>query len=128
MTDWDPEPQDREWYTHRHTGERGFRVVRNGKDAIRLDRPTDPFAIRSMAEEWQRDEGWRPLTVHQRAQIAFEADRALCRALGMHAEAKKGWNELSDRERNVWVELGPKEDTRAGLWEVIMEWGKDLAR
>ncbi len=126
--DWDPELGAREWFTHRYTGDRGFRVRRAGKDVIRLDRPADPFAIRPLTEEWLKDEGWRPLTVGQRAQVAFDADRSLCRSLGLHAEAKKTWNDLSDSERIRWTERGPTDPTRAGLYAVIMEWAKDLAR
>lgn len=126
--DWDPELGMREWYTHRSTGDRGFMVRRGGKEMIRLDRPMDPHAVRPMSADWLRDEGWRPITVHQRAQVAFEADRALCRALGMHEDAKKNWNELSDGARMRWTTTGPLEEPRAGLWEAIMEELRDLAR
>ena len=128
LLDWEPELGMREWYTHRGSGDRGYLVRREGKDMIRLDRPSDPHAVRPMSSDWLRDEGWRPITVHQRAQVAFEADRALCRALGVHEETKKNWNELSDSARIRWTTTGPLDEPRAGLWSAIMDELRDLAR
>jgi hypothetical protein len=126
--DWDPELGERTWFTHRLTGERGYLIRRDGEDRIRLDRPNDPYAIRKKEADWVQDESWRPITVNQRAQIAFEADRALCRALGLHAEAKRNWNELRDDDRIRWTGTPPKDETRARLYAAVMEALEDAAR
>lgn len=128
--DIDPPSAERVWFTHTMTGERGYLAKRGGKDVIRLDRPMDPHATRPMGPDWQRDEGWRPITVNQRAQVAYAADLALCRALGNHAGAKKAWIDLPDSERITFIESGPSEEDgpRHKLWLHVMVALEDLAR
>lgn len=128
---WEPTPAERIWYSHILTGDRGYFIRRDGKDCIRLDRPTDPYAVKQLTADWQKDETWRPITQAQRAQVAFEADRALARALGLHKESERSWINLKDEERIAWVNNGPmrkERDPRQKLWEAIMEATKELAR
>lgn len=41
--------------------------------------------------------------------IAFEADRELCRLLGLNDKAAKDWQSLSADERSRWILVGPTE-------------------
>lgn len=119
--DHDPEPRDRVWYEHRQTGDRGWMVRRDGKDWIRLDRgprverlqPVNPAA-------WRQVNDYRPMTEHQLAQVAFEADRKLCFFLGQHERSRKEWESLSDKARIRYVKEGPGGDHRQVLYDAIM--------
>lgn len=102
--DWNPEPGEREYYRSKMTGDRGWLVRREGKDLIRLDRPMEEL-LRPL-HGWQRDEEALLLPASQAAQVAFEADRALCRIYGLHAEARKTWADLKDKERIAFINDG----------------------
>lgn len=103
--DWDPLPGEREWYRHSTTGDRGYRVRREGKDAIRLDRPEQEL-IQSM-HGWTRDEYGSMFVREQIARIAFAADRAVCGVVGDHAIARQVWHDLREQDRVKFVAKGP---------------------
>ena len=103
--DWDPLPNDRIWFRNRKTGDRGYKVRRDGVEMIRLDRGSQEIILK-MAE-FDPDHERRPINRGQLAIVAFEADRALCRALGKHKQAAKQWPSLSEEERRTWLTTGP---------------------
>lgn len=121
MTNWDPKPTQREWYRHVMTGERGFRIVRNGMDRVQvarqgenLDRPLDP-------REWTRETEQRPYSVAQIAQVAHAADAILCRHIGLYETARKKWADLTDEQKQRWYEGGPRHPKRQKLYRSIMD-------
>lgn len=105
---YEPQPNQRDWYSHTRTGDRGYLVRRDGVDYVKLDRPNEEILKRHNGE-WHKDEEHRPMTTAQIAQVAYEADRKLCFFLGKHERARKEWVSLSDKERIAWMREGPKE-------------------
>lgn len=105
---WDPSPTLRTWYSHVTTGDRGYLVRRNGKDAVRLDRGPTVEIIKPLNKEWQPDEERRPISRGALARVAYVAHQAFCRALGEHEAARTEWESLSDQERQCWLDgTGP---------------------
>jgi len=126
--DWDPRPDERVWYSHTRTGDRGFLVRRDGKDMIRLDRPGDDQAVRKLNSEWQTDHDYRPLTRHHVGQVTFEADKRLCWPLGLHSLGNREWLSLSDKERIAWMNQGPPDGVRLAVWKAIVEALREISQ
>jgi len=121
----DPKPSERVWFRHRQNGQLGYLIERDGKTKIRLDRASDPYAIRP----YNPDE-WLPMVTHTRvprqavAAIQWAADRALLRALGAHREAGRDWHGLTDAQRVEFMDKGPGKlhgEERRKVWEAIKE-------
>lgn len=118
----DPKPADRVYYRHLETGDRGYLVERNGKPAIKWDRPfagdTSPDLTR-----WKKEDDAVPLfSQHQIAMVAFAADKECCRALGQVDIAQRVWLDLSEKQRRDWMTDGPKTKVgpRRELYEAIV--------
>lgn len=123
MTDQDPSPDRRVYYTHAQTGDRGYLVKRYGSDHIKYDRVGPDQTIPFRPQDWREDVARRPLQEHEMAQIAYEADRRLCRALGKVREANRQWIDLPDAERIRFVQSGPavpRADLRMWLYRAII--------
>lgn len=121
--DWDPMPHERVWYSWKPTGDRGWLVVRDGVDCVRLDRPNHEL-IKPLSE-CRKENEHRPLTAYDVAQVAHAADRVLCRVLQLYAEPRKEWIELKEEERIRWCNEGPKHPKRALMYACIRETLKD---
>lgn len=125
----DPTPDKREWYSHVRTGELGYMVKREGALCVKLDRPNQDIVKPYREAEWRRENDHRPLTRQHLALVCFAADRELCRALGMHEQAKRDWLSLTTEQRVAWMDTGPQKPAeRARLWATIMKTLKPLAR
>lgn len=125
----DPKPHERMYYRHTSTGDRGWLVRREGRDMIRMDRGAHEELREFKPTIWVRDNETRPLTVWSVAQVAFAADRQLCRAIGLHELAKKAWLDLSENKRREWMETGPKGpelEKRRKLYEAITDSLREL--
>ena len=103
---FDPQPADRQWYRSVSTGDRGYLVRRDGKDVIRLDRPMQELLF-PKTDDWKEDIYGSLLLESQAAAIAFAADREVCRAVGLHLESRRGWQDLTDAERIKFLKDGP---------------------
>jgi hypothetical protein len=120
----DPEPAEREWYSHRQTGDRGWLVERDGRKMVHLDRKDQggfeelrPFDENS----WEKRVEPKVLIRNQAAQIAWAADRQLMQFLGKPQEAKMKWLELHENKRIAWVARGPgTTGARQRLFDAIM--------
>lgn len=125
--DWEPPESERTWYRNAQTGDRGYLCRRDGKQMIRLDRPQDPSAISQFSESlWHIDRESRPLTEMQTTQVAYEADQALCKALGLYAKTKD-WISQPEPMRIAWKRKGPqKPEVRAKLYKAIRAALKEL--
>lgn len=127
--DWDPGPGEREWFSHAVNGDRGWKVFRGGKPFIHMDRPQQKMERPFREGEWTPDLERRPLTRFAITNTAFEADRTLCRHLGLHDKANKDWLSLTTEQRIEWMERGPKmPDVRAELYAAIMDVLRPLAK
>lgn len=107
---WDPPAPDRQYFRHVTTGDRGYIVRRDGKDVIRLDRPMQEIIKAKNENEWKEDEYGSTVLRTQVAMVAFAADRAACTLVGLHAESRVTWAELTDKQRAAFTVGGPQKD------------------
>ncbi len=126
---WDPTPHQRQWYSHRDTGERGYVVRRGGEDVIRENK-VQYEVIHKLDHNWKEDKEHRPLNMAQLAQVAFIADQQLCRSIGLHDVARKEWAHLLEQEKAEWINgKGPKgPKIRVRLFQKVWEALKEDAR
>lgn len=118
---WDPKEGSRSWYRNAATGDRGYVVRRDGKAMIRLDRPHQEI-LKRLDETWIEEDATRPLSPIHIARICFEADRALCAALGDMQKARADWQKLTDHQRQAWITQGPARPAqRAVLYSAIRQ-------
>lgn len=121
--DFDPIPPDREWFRHETRGDRGYRVRRNGKDMIRLDRPMQEL-LEPLTGQWKRDE-YGSLFLHEQiSRVAFQADRGMCALVGLHPESRVTWQDLPDKQRTEFIRNGPPEEAhpaRRVVYEAIFK-------
>lgn len=123
--DYDPPKQAREWVRHVQDGQLGWKVVRQGKTMIKLDRGAQAVEMNYRETDWIEELEHRPLNKWQIAKVAFEADKALCIALGDIAGSKREWINLRDESRQRWIDRGPSGSTpehevRRGLFKAVM--------
>lgn len=122
LPDWDPKSDDaKSWYRHATTGERGFLVRRDGKSYVKLDRPNQEI-LRRLDESQIEEDATRPLMPIHVAKVCFDADKALCMALGLMDKARADWDKLTDLQRQAWITVGPKKPAqRASLYATLKE-------
>lgn len=113
--------EERKFFRSSVDGERGYLIHREGVDYIKLDRPNEEVLRHyNNGQQWVPDVERRPLSKGQIAKVCFEADRELCRALGMYDQTRKDWLDLSDKLRIAWMNDGPqKTPERKALWSAI---------
>jgi hypothetical protein len=118
---FEPLIAERVWYQHTQTGDRGYLVRREGKDAIRKDRPsTDDYTFN--VGEWKlAADATDKFSAVQIAQVQFEADKKLCWALGMPELAKRDWVNLTEKARLKWMKDGPAAPERAKMYAAVGE-------
>lgn len=116
--------QPRLYYRHVTQGHLGYLVQKDGRDYIQFDRVGEPVLRHFKHEEWIAEAEPRPLSDIAIARIAYEADRALCRALGM--PQTKDWLNLHDDERVSFLHNGPPSAVRQGLWLAIHAYVRGL--
>ena len=117
MREATPDAQ-RSYYRHIESGEKGYRVSRDGRDFIKIDRPGDPVERVFRAADWLPEIEVRPMPPMALARIAWAADRELRTALGILGG--KDWINLPERERIAWMQEGPSEPPRRALYDAIM--------
>lgn len=120
--EWEPKERERTWYRNAVTADRGYLCRRKGRDMIRYDRPNDPHAIEPYDEvKWTIDREHRPMQPLQTTLVAYAADQALCRGLGLHNKIMD-WISLKEGVRIEWIKKGPtKPAIRAELYQAIRE-------
>ena len=119
----DPPVRERVYYRHSQTSDRGWLVLRDGKQAIRFDR--------GAVDQWTHNvKDWNLEHVEtakyndmQIAQVAFEADKKLCWALGLTDLANREWSKMPEELRVKWLKAGPPATAleRVGLYKAIKE-------
>lgn len=109
------------WYRHRQTGDRGKLETRDGEKVIVYDRPAADQWVPYHENEWRIETEARTYSMMELGQIAWAADRELCRILGDYARAEKKWSEISESVRQTWIVKGPKSpESRVELFGAIM--------
>lgn len=118
---FEPLAADRVWFNHRDTGDRGYRVTREGKEAIRYDRPgIDQYSFDT--QKWLEATDKLPqFSAIQIAQVCFEADKKLCWAMGRPDLAKREWLDMTEKARKKWLEDGPSDASRKAVYVAIRE-------
>lgn len=117
----EPQPQKRV-VRRKRDGQLGEIIDRHGREWVKLDRPQEEILVPYTGpEDWPAEKEERPLTKAQVRRIAFDADRALCRAQGDYITSRKQWESLSDGDRMEWLEKGPSDvGRRRQLWGAIL--------
>ena len=120
--DFEPLATERVWYRHAETGDRGYAVRRDGRDAIRKDRPAQDDYTFNIGD-WKLEVDDKPrFSAVQIAMVQFEADKKLCWALGSPDLAKREWLDLTEKARLKWMKDGPaKSPERAKLFAAVAE-------
>lgn len=126
VPDYDPPKHEREYFTHRQTGDMGWMVFRGHKPHVKYDRPGSDQVIPYRERDWMPRTEPRPLSPAQLAEVCFAADRQLCRRLGYREKADKTWESLSPQEKKQWIEEGPKGGDREALYATIWSTLKHL--
>lgn len=122
----DPPAQMRQWYRSATTGQLGWKVTRGKNLYIKLDRPGQDIEQLWREGDWIAEKERRPLTKWQIAKVAFEADRELCRVLGLVAASKREWHSMKEELRQDWMRQGPpgtkaEAVMRQALYDTIMD-------
>jgi hypothetical protein len=107
MENWDPQPNERQYYRSAETGDLGWLVRRDGKDRVRLDRAMQEITLPFTPDRWIEEREWKPFSRLSIDRLLFEADKQLCHLLGLHMEAKRDWLSLSEEKRIEWMKTGP---------------------
>lgn len=119
--EWDPAPQEREWFRQSSSGNLGWLVRREGTDRIKLDRAGEDIVVPYWQGEWIPENERRPMTIAQIAEICFVADRRLI-TYTHNPGLQKNWADLKDEDKIEWMEKGPRKDRmRAKLYRLIMD-------
>lgn len=122
----EPLKSQRVYYRHNQTGDRGYIVKREGKDAIRRDRPNvDDYTFQ--LGDWVAEVAdARKFTEIQIAAVQFEADKKLCWALGLPTLSRREWVDVPEKQRFDWMKEGPKTPERSGLYTLIGDYLRSL--
>lgn len=119
---WDPPAHRRKYVRSTRTGDLGYFVRRDGKDCIRLDRPSEEIVkAYTGQQDWVDEQAARPISDHQMGRVCFEADRALCLALGLHGDARREWISLTDAQRIHWMKEGPDDHPRRRALYLLLQ-------
>lgn len=108
VADWDPAENEREYFKHRQSGQLGWLVKREGKEAVRLDRPMQDITIPYSEATWTAEERPRLLNAQQCAQVSFAAYKALCVLTGKHERSAVEWANMSEDVRLQFAKDGPR--------------------
>lgn len=123
----DPKPSERSYVRHAQNGELGYLVEREGRQTVKLDNAGQEILRPYVPGDWVPETVRRQLMPMAVARVAFEADKALCRELGLHQLAIRSWDKLKDGQRQDFAARGPGKagsGPRNRLWmavKVILE-------
>lgn len=127
--DYDPPMHERTYYQHKYQGTRAYIARRRGQDTLRVDRGPASYFIDNKKDgtlplnDWEPCNEPRPILIAFASQIAFEADRVLCRVRGDYSGAVLlDWQRLNEDERLDFMNKGPKtsDKMRREMWEAVM--------
>lgn len=124
-THFEPLEAARVWHRHSLTGDRGYPVKRQGRDAMRYDRGPHIDQYSFDLNLWKLEvDKVAEFSAIQIAQVCFEADKKLCWAMGLPELSKREWLDMSEKRRIAWVGKGPLERDagyarRARLYKAI---------
>jgi hypothetical protein len=114
---FDPTEGEKTFFRHRETGNLGWRVVRDGVEFVRLDRPMEEILFPLLRHKdgtpilWAEEDRPRLLGPGQAARISFEAYKALCAVTGKPTRAAAEWISMSEQARIDYSQKGPRNGT-----------------
>lgn len=119
--DWDPPDHEKLWVRHHLTGDRGYLVKRGGKDKVRMDRGPAEEIRDYRPNDWNLVDPPARMSLIQACKVSYEADRELCKFIGLHQQSRKEWLNLSEEHRIIWMKEGPESPPlRAEMYAAIM--------
>lgn len=142
IEEWSPKKGQEEWFRNVTSGQRGYKVIREGDALVMLSDficskcsggkvngracPSCGGSglagiTRKLSAEWVPDKEHRPITSAQIAQVCFEADKALCKFIGLPENARKTWIDLHEDKRREWIQEGPTKGIRGEMGKAIRE-------
>lgn len=105
---WDPPtPRERQYVRHVETGELGYLVRRQGQQKVRLHNDGQEILRAWVPGNWTAEVVRRELSKFAVARVAFEADKALCKELGLHGVTRRVWDKLTEAQRLAFIKDGP---------------------
>lgn len=109
-------------YRRASDGQLGEKVIRDGAEMIRIDRPNQELLYPFRKDEWIPEDEKREYTKHHVTRVAYEADRCLAMAQGDFKVGRKPWESLKDEERIKITRSGPAttNEDRLALWKHIL--------
>lgn len=111
---------------HKFTGDLGEVLMVDGEKRVRLDRPGVSTTYAYDVHTWEDEPERELLSRLQIARIAYEADRALCLAVGDHKGARLEWRAMHDDARVKFMKDGPPAaDRRLALYKHILKFFKE---
>lgn len=124
--DSDPKPSERKYFRHRLTGDLGWLVIRDGREAIRYDRGEydQHIAVRrddkGKIADWNEEAPPAPLNDYHVGMISFVADNEVQRHTGEVGRVKK-WADLREEDRHRWIRQGPGDvpGIRSAVYQAI---------
>lgn len=116
----------RVWYRHRESGDLAYLARVGEKLMLALDRPGQQI-LKKLTDDWVEEHSRYELMPMQRALVALEADKALCKLLGLVPQSRRDWTMMRPVERQAWLENGPdpvndpvRDRARFALWKATM--------
>src|SRR5688572_29482471 len=88
---WDPPPHQREWYSNKRTGDRGWKVIRDFQDCMKYDQPNWDRFVPYHESEWTKQEQSGLLLPSELAQVCHAADKVMCHVAKLYAVPRKEW-------------------------------------
>lgn len=72
--------------------------------------------------DWMQDQPPATLSLVQASKVAYEADRELCKFIGLHDQGKKEWLDLHEEHRIIFMNEGPESPPlRVEMYAAIMD-------
>lgn len=105
--EWTPAPRERQYFRHVESGELGYLVRRQGQQKVKLHNEGQESLRAWVPGNWTAEVVRRELSKFAIARVAFEADKVLCRELGLHGIARRIWDKLTDAQRQAFAKDGP---------------------
>ena len=110
---WDPQPGNREFFRHRLTGDLGWLVRRENREAMKRDIVgVDSYTLirrddKGQIIDWNPEAPPAPLNDYHVGMIAWVADQELQRHMGEVGRLRH-WRDMKEEERSRWIRQGPE--------------------
>lgn len=121
-SNYDPPENERMYFRSTNDSQLGWLVIREGKQAMKLDRAAQDLWKVYRPGEWIPEKEARPLTRMQVAAAAYEFDQKLALLFGRYDEKRTPWPSLREETRIQFMQNGPASPpaVRKDVYRAIM--------